>query len=110
MENEYARIVAEQGIPGLFLWLVFIVWMLRSAIVHRSQTFFLARRLTLVTCAIFFATGLIGTGLFTSIPQAAIMLLYVGWLLVPPLARVHPGLEQVRKTPGFLAPVAAHHG
>src|SRR6202008_181902 len=28
MENEYARILAEQGVVGLLLWFVFVVWFL----------------------------------------------------------------------------------
>jgi hypothetical protein len=28
VENEYARIMLEQGLPGLALWLAFIFWTL----------------------------------------------------------------------------------
>ena len=28
MENEYARIMLEQGIMGLLIWIMFIVWLL----------------------------------------------------------------------------------
>ena len=108
MENEYARIVAEQGVPGLLLWVGFIFWMLRRAVVRRSQQLFLARRLSLVTCTVFFAIGLIGTGLFTSIPQTALMLLYVGWLVVPTVARVHPKVERAMSPSVALSPVVMH--
>ena len=26
IENEYARIALEQGLPGLMIWLLFLVW------------------------------------------------------------------------------------
>ena len=112
MENEYARIVAEQGLPGLILWLLFIVWMLRRAVVRRSHQLFLARRLAYVTCAVFFAIGLIGTGLFTAIPQTALMLLYVGWIVVPPWSRVQTIPQSARRpsASGALAPAVALRG
>jgi hypothetical protein len=33
-----------------------------------------------VTCAAYFASGLLGTGLFTSIPQTCLFLMNVGWV------------------------------
>src|SRR6185503_13938462 len=41
------------------------------------------RRLAMVAVAGTFATGLIGTGLFTSVPSTAIVLLLTGWIVVP---------------------------
>ncbi|HEX8920967.1 MAG TPA: hypothetical protein VF766_05795, partial [Pyrinomonadaceae bacterium] len=41
---------------------------------------YIGRRLALVSCAGFFATGMIGTGLFTSIPQSCLFLLLIGWV------------------------------
>jgi hypothetical protein len=82
MENEYARIVLEQGVLGLCLWLAFIVWLFTRSHVRRSDPWYVGRRLTWVACAAFFATGMIGKGLLTSIPGTALMLLGAGWIAV----------------------------
>jgi hypothetical protein len=80
MENEYVRIMLEQGLIGLVLWIAFIVWLLTRRGIDPSDPWFLGRRLAWVACAVYFATGLIGTGLLTSIPQTCLLLLSVGWV------------------------------
>lgn len=85
VENEYARIALEQGIPGLMLWLVFLAWIL-SRPTAREDTWYLARRLAWVGCAANFALGLTGTGLFTSVPHTCLLLLTLGWVAVPSAA------------------------
>lgn len=80
MENEYARIVLEQGAFGLCLWLTFLLWLFLRPEGARSAPWFLGRRLLRVVCAAFFFTGMIGVGLLTSIPGSALMLLSVGWI------------------------------
>ena len=82
MENEYARIVLEQGVLGLCLWVGFIVWLFTRRNVRRSDPWYVGRRVAWVTCAAFFATGMIGKGLLTSIPGTALMLLGAGWIAV----------------------------
>jgi hypothetical protein len=83
MENEYARILLELGIPGLLMWISFIVWVFTRGYVRKSDMFFFGRRLAYVGCACGFATGLIGLGLFTSVPMTALLLLLTGWIVVP---------------------------
>lgn len=80
MENEYARIMLEQGLLGLALWVAFIVWVLTRPGLPRSDPWFIGRRLAWVTTAGYFAIALIGTGLLTSIPQTCLLLLSVGWV------------------------------
>ena len=82
MENEYARIALEQGIPGVLAWTLFLFWLLtRSPPAHPSWS--LARRLMRVAGAASFATGLLGTGLLTAIPGTAVLLLTMGCVAVP---------------------------
>ncbi len=88
LENEYARIVIEEGIPGLFLWIAFIIWVLTRAAPQRSDPWFLGRRLAYVASLVFLGTGLIGLGLFTWIPGTALLLFLMGWVAVPNKARV----------------------
>jgi hypothetical protein len=80
MENEYARIMLEQGIPGLVLWLAFVVWIVSRRSRDRSDPWFIGRRLAWATCFAYFAAGLIGTGLMTAIPQTCLLMLSVGWV------------------------------
>ncbi len=75
-----SRILLEQGLVGLALWVAFIVWLMIRPQPARSDSWFVGRRLAWVTCAVYFATGLIGTGLLTSIPQTCLLLLSMGWV------------------------------
>ncbi len=88
LENEYGRIVIEEGIPGLFLWILFIVWVLSRAAPQRSDPWFLGRRLAYVAILVFLGTGLTGLGLFTWIPGTALLLFLMGWVAVPNKVRV----------------------
>jgi hypothetical protein len=80
MENEYARIMLEQGILGLVIWIAFILWLLTRWHESRHDRWYLGRRLAWVACSSFFAIGLLGTGLFTSVPQTCLFLLLAGWV------------------------------
>ena len=95
MENEYARIVLEQGLPGLSLWLLFIAWVLARSPGRRSDPWMLARRLSWVTVAATFFSGLLGTGLFTSVPQTVVMLTMTGWFVAAPRAAIQPAREVI---------------
>jgi hypothetical protein len=80
MENEYARIMLEQGIMGLLIWIVFILWLLTRRRVNNSDSWHFGRRMAWVTCAVYFVIALTGTGLLTAIPQSGLFLLLVGWV------------------------------
>lgn len=98
MENEYARIVLEQGVLGLCLWAAFIVWLFTRRHVRRADVWYVGRRLMWVACAAFFATGMIGKGLLTSIPGTALMLLGAGWIAVRRPQRQAEGELEARAT------------
>jgi hypothetical protein len=83
MENEYARILLELGIPGLLMWVLFIGWVFTRGQTKTADMFYFGRRLAYVAVACTFATGLIGTGMLTSVPSTAIVLLLTGWIVVP---------------------------
>ena len=86
MENEYARILCEQGVIGLLLWLSFISWFISRAKVAFLPTQWLSsRRLAWCYCAVSVATCFIGTGILTSIPQTALFLLSLGWCASMPI-------------------------
>jgi hypothetical protein len=84
MENEYARILLEQGLIGLMIWLSFVVWFIgRYKKVFAKGSWASGRRLVWCLSLIGLATGAIGMGMLTAVPQTAIFLLGIGWTAVP---------------------------
>ncbi len=80
IENEYGRIMLEQGITGLLIWIGFVLWVISRWDKAPADPWYLGRRLAAVTCGVFFISALTGTGLLTSIPQSSLFLLLVGWV------------------------------
>ena len=110
MENEYARILSEQGVIGLLLWLSFLGWALfKFRVAFAPDPRGTTRRLVWGLCMISFATAWIGTGLLTSIPGTLFLLMGLGWTTIPS-ARLAPAPERVRialqRQPGWSAPRA----
>jgi hypothetical protein len=84
LENEYARIAAEQGLPGLALWILFIVWVATRLPGRIRDSWLLGRRAAWAACLALFASAMLGIGMLASVPQTALMLLLIGWFTVPP--------------------------
>jgi hypothetical protein len=86
MENEYARILSEQGVIGLLLWISFVVWFLsRARIAFAKVPWANSRRMAWCLAAFSLGTAWIGLGFLTSIPQTAIQLLGIGWTTALPM-------------------------
>ena len=80
MENEYARILGEQGVIGLLIWIGFICYFFsRGPRALAKGSWATSRRMVWSLAAFSLATAWIGTGLLTSIPQTAIAMLGIGW-------------------------------
>ena len=95
LENEYARIALEQGLPGLLIWVTFIIWVLMRRPRRGQDSWLLGRRLAWVACASIFISGVLGMGMMASVPQTALMLIILGWMTtsrqsVPVLSRARP--------------------
>jgi hypothetical protein len=88
IENEYARIMTELGIPGLAIWMAFIFWVFTRAAPRRSDPWFIGRRLAYVATLMFLAMAVIGLGLLTWVPGTAMLMLLIGWIAVPNKLRV----------------------
>lgn len=88
IENEYARILAELGIPGLAIWIAFIFWVFTRAAPRRSDPWFIGRRLAYVATLMFLAMAVIGLGLLTWVPGTAMLMFLIGWIAVPNKLRV----------------------
>ena len=89
------------------MWVLFIGWVFTRGQIKRNDMFYFGRRLAFVACACSFATGLIGLGLFTSVPTTAIVLLLTGWIVVP---EVRSRRWRQRRRRGVVAPPAVNYG
>lgn len=110
MENEYARIMLEQGIPGLALWLAFIGWLLTRPLGRRNDPWYLPRWLARLTCGAYFATAVTGTGLLTLIPETALLLLLAGWSVARQPAAVKIPATANRRVKRANSPMVRRYG
>lgn len=84
LENEYARILCEQGIIGLLLWAGFVAWYLsRFSNVFAKGPWGTWRRLVWCMSVFGLGIGAIGMGMLTAVPETAIFLLGLGWTATP---------------------------
>jgi len=77
MENEYARIVLEEGILGLLLWVVLIA---RILLVDPRKLEGPFERGIWAVCLAGWLQAFVGTGVLSSIPGTMILLVYMGVL------------------------------
>lgn len=103
IENEYARILAEQGIPGLLLWFGFIAWVFTRPAPRRHDPWYVGRWLARLFCAISFAAAPLGTGLLNAIPQTATLLMLTGWIAAPQVRVVRRPAVPASRGGGVLA-------
>lgn len=81
IENEYGRILLELGVPGLVLWIAFVFWVLvRGARIAVEKTD-VGRRLAWATTAAYLVSAVTGVGMLTSVPQSALLMLLIGWVV-----------------------------
>jgi hypothetical protein len=81
MENEFSRLLVDQGWMGLGLWLAFILWLLLPPPPLRLRVSFgLAVLLSYSLVLVSWATAFIGTGMLSSIPGSVLMLSQMGVL------------------------------
>jgi hypothetical protein len=78
MENEYSRILLEQGLPGLLMWLTFIGWFVIRPFPHQDS-WGLCRRLLWYSTILSFLFAILGTGLMVSIPGSMMLFLGIGF-------------------------------
>jgi hypothetical protein len=84
MENEYTRILCEQGFIGLLLWLAFVFWFYsRARVAFSKGRWSNTRRVVWCLAGISCGTAWIGLGMLTSIPQTMLMLLGMGLSALP---------------------------
>jgi hypothetical protein len=87
LENEYSRLLSEQGIIGFLLWIGFLGWYFsRSKIAFTKGPLTTPRILLWFFVATTFGTAWIGTGTLTAIPQTVLLMIAAGWTVVLPEA------------------------
>jgi hypothetical protein len=96
LESEYARILLEQGIIGLMLWIGFIFWFLFRVTALQKNEWLAARRLAWASCVCNLGIGMLGIGLLTSVPQSVLTLLSMGWISAKQLSEAQPQLQVVQ--------------
>jgi hypothetical protein len=96
MESEYARILLEQGVIGLLLWVGFILWFLASLFKLKRDEWLTARRMAYAATVCSLGIGMIGIGLLTSVPNSFLTLLSMGWILVTPAPERRQQFQLVR--------------
>jgi O-antigen ligase len=110
LENEYSRILVEQGLVGLVLWVAFLVWVFWAALA-RLDRLQAARLFPLAAVGIVvWGTGFISPGLMTGIPTAALLMLTTGvvaQLVAPARSAARPGLRGAARLPARLRPAPA---
>ena len=82
LENEYGRILVDQGLVGLALWLGFLVWLLHSPPPLRlAAPWGLGALIMFALCLTNWGTAFIGSGTLSSIPGSVLMLVQMGILV-----------------------------
>ena len=82
LENEYCRILVDQGWVGLLLWGMFLLWVhwpppKRSRVGSNQTTIQVMYAMTLTT----WATATIGSGLLAAVPGAVLLLIQMGYFV-----------------------------
>jgi len=85
VESEYCRILLEQGIVGLLLWIGFIFWFVTNRVAFVKDDWFNGRRMAWYLCVLSFMIGALGMGMLSSIPNTFMLLMTVGWTAVSPI-------------------------
>ena len=78
LENEYARILLEQGMPGFLAFLAFAIWFfLKSSTFDKSDKY--TKSMVWAFAIGTFSTAWIGIGMMTTVPTTVVLLLGVGY-------------------------------
>jgi hypothetical protein len=97
VENEYGRILLEEGIVGLLLWIGFGLWLGTNRAAFVKDEWYTGRRMAWYFSVFTLATAVIGVGLLSSVPHTFFFMLLLGWSAVPPLRERQPGPIVIRR-------------
>jgi hypothetical protein len=103
VENEYARILLEEGVIGLVIWSAFAIWFMTNRSTFVKDDWFAGRRMAWWLSTFALLSAALGLGLLSSVPNSFLFLLMVGW------AGVKPKPEQV-SAPRAIRPMVVPAG
>jgi hypothetical protein len=83
-ENEYARILLEEGVIGLVIWSAFAIWFMTNRSTFVKDDWFAGRRMAWWLSTFALLSASLGIGLLSSVPNSFLFLLMVGWAGVKP--------------------------
>jgi hypothetical protein len=107
VENEYCRILLEEGLIGLFLWVGFIAWYVFNRTAFVKDEWLTGRRMAWYLCILIFMTGAIGVGTLSSVPHTFMFMLYIGWTAVRPESVKAVAQGRVERQVAMPAPLGA---
>ncbi len=107
VENEYCRILLEEGVVGLLLWIGFVVWFCTNRASWVKDQWLTGRRMAWCLSVLTFMLGAIGVGTLLSIPNTFLFLLCVGWTSVRPVTEPAKVIANVRRPSRLPVPVRA---
>lgn len=82
LENEYSRILVDQGLVGMSLWIAFIIWLLhRPPPLRLDVPWGYAVVFMFGLVLVNWSTAFIGAGILSSIPGSALLLTQMGILV-----------------------------
>jgi hypothetical protein len=82
LENEYSRILLEQGLPGFFIFLAFLFWFILNK-VAKDDPEYMTKSLIWIHSIVTISTAFIGLGMMSTIPASATLMLGIGYCLSP---------------------------
>lgn len=103
IENEYGLIVLEEGIPGLIIWITFLVWSVSCPLPKDKGGEGLGLRLARAYIAISFGAAVLGTGILTAIPETPLLFAYFGWITTARFAATAQAANRARISPSRFA-------
>jgi len=88
LENEYSRILLEQGLIGLIMWVAFVLWFLTNRAAFVKDAWATGRKMAWFYSGIGLVSASLGVGLLTAIPSSFLFLLIMGWVSSKPRAEL----------------------
>lgn len=110
LENEYSRILLEQGLIGLLMWVGFVLWFLTNRAPFVKDAWATGRKMAWFYAGFGLVSASLGVGLLTSIPSSFLFLLIMGWVASKPQAAL-PAIappSRARRLPPRIVTVEVH--
>jgi hypothetical protein len=109
MENEFSRILLEQGLPGLVLFVSFFIWFVMKKLTENDAAI-KTKVFVWCTSVVVISSSFIGIGLMTTVPATAVLLLGLGFCFNSQFQTVLVNHEKVSFRSGYFNVPAYQRG